>query len=379
LESKSASSYISGLKPSVLPVFMKKILGILFVAFLAYSCKDDDEVIVPEERSPVVFDLDSVPYTNLSDYGFFKGNLVDHSPVKGVIPYEVITPLFSDYAHKYRFIWMPEGVSATYNGDHNILSFQDGTVLLKTFYYDRVQPTGQKRVIETRMEFMRNGQWEFAEYIWNDDQTEAVLDLSGEFVPLTWLDEDDNEVFVNWRIPSETECLTCHKRNENAIPIGPKPQNINMLYNYAEGVKNQLEKWEEEGYLESGYPTNIITVPAWDDPLVGMEERVRAYIDMNCAHCHSEGTHCDYRPMRLAFSETSDLVNLGVCVVPDQDVGTGATHIISAGNPNRSLMLHRMNTTNQGIAMPLLGRSIIHEEAIELLTEYINSLEEPCE
>ena len=75
---------------------------------------DDDD---PVEVSPVVFDINAVPYPKLSDYNFFKSPMSALDPVYGVLPFQPASPLFTDYASKSRFIWMPEGVSAQYVSD----------------------------------------------------------------------------------------------------------------------------------------------------------------------------------------------------------------------------------------------------------------------
>ncbi|MEZ4800116.1 MAG: hypothetical protein R2809_10145 [Flavobacteriales bacterium] len=41
-------------------------------------------------------------------------------PNERVLPYDVITPLFTDYAKKKKFVWMPEGTSAIYASDNNM-------------------------------------------------------------------------------------------------------------------------------------------------------------------------------------------------------------------------------------------------------------------
>ncbi len=362
---------------------LKRIFAVLAIPLLILSCKKDDDgedmddMIPTEERSPVVFEPDSVPYPKLSDYRFYAGEMSELEPAIGVLPYDVISPLFSDYSKKKRFVWMPDSVSALYDGDHDILSFQEGTVLLKNFYYSNVQPGGRTRVIETRMEYLLDGEWQFAEYVWNEEQTEAVLDLGGSFTEVNWIDEKGMNQFVNYRIPAGPECLTCHKIGDVPIPIGPKPQNINQDYNYSDGVKNQLLKWEEVGYLNSVFPVNINTTVAWDDTTQLLTDRVRSYLDMNCAHCHREGSHCDYRPIRLAFEETLDPVNLGYCVEPDEFVAPGLSYIIEGSNPDRSALFYRMNSIDAAERMPLLGRTIRHEEGLDLILEYINSLE-PC-
>lgn len=361
----------------------KHFLSWAFIALALVACKPDDDQpeepdpTPPASQSPVVFDPAEVPYQTLSEYNFFEGDLANLEPVYGVLPYDLITPLFSDYAKKKRFVWMPDDVKATYDADDQILDFPESSVLLKSFYYKHVQPGDNTQILETRVLFKRNGIWEFAEYIWNEEQTEAFLDLSGKNVPIEWMNEDNELQSVNFRIPAEEECFTCHKNTGDATPLGPKPQNINRMYEYAEGVKNQLAKWEEFGYLES-YPSDIVTVVAWDDPTQDLELRFRSYLDMNCSSCHMEGGHCDYRPIRLAFSENDDPVNQGVCIPVQEWIGDSYTYIISAGDPNKSAMTVRMESTEEQLRMPLLGRTLEHEEGVELIREYIDSLEDPC-
>ena len=63
----------------------------------------------------------------LSQYGFFKGELADLKPSKDVFPYNLNTPLFSNYAYKKRFIYLPEGVQMSYKED-DVFSFENGAV-----------------------------------------------------------------------------------------------------------------------------------------------------------------------------------------------------------------------------------------------------------
>lgn len=363
---------------------LKRFLLLGLVALAVSACSEDDDS--PQECPPsenpgsaVNFDPAQVPYETLSEYNFFTGSdMAAHSPEEGVVPYDVITPLFADYAHKMRFVWMPDSVHATYQADDALLDFPENTVFLKTFYYDNVQPGNVRQILETRMLFKRNGEWEVAEYIWNDEQTEAHLDFNGKNVPIEWMNEDNELQSVTFRIPAEPECKTCHKTYGNTTPIGPKPQHLNKDYDYADGVKNQLAKWEEVGYLQEGYPLDITSVVPWDDETQDLAERFRSYMDMNCAHCHTEGGHCDYRPIRLAYSENADLVNQGVCVTADEWIGDSYTYIISAGDHQKSIMYVRMEATQEDIRMPLMGRTVKHEEGLELVREYIESLDDPC-
>ena len=361
---------------------MKKVLLLLLLPFaiLVACTKDDLEhgAVADLQSDRLNLDVSTFPLPTLSAYGFFKGKMMNQQPMCGVVPYEPINALFTDYAHKFRFVWMPAGSKATYSTDHDLLDFPEGTVLIKTFYYDHVQPADARRVIETRLLFKRNGQWEFANYVWNTEQTEATLDMNGSYTPITWMDDNGTQRSINYRIPSQAECLTCHKSNDVAVPIGPRPQNINSTFTYKDGPQNQLARWTAEGYLSNQRPKIIKTVPKWTDVTVSLEDRVRGYVDINCAHCHRENSHCDYRPMRFAFHETADPANLGVCVPPDDPLLPQHTHIVARGSVGRSLLHYRVASNDEAERMPLLGRTIVHEEGLALITTWINSLQPAC-
>ncbi|MEZ4807751.1 MAG: hypothetical protein R2815_09845 [Flavobacteriales bacterium] len=362
-----------------------KVLGAVLIIVAAFGAcrKDDPESPTPEPpgtgpTSPVVFDINAVPYAQLSTYNFFQGPMADQQPSYGVLPFEPISTLFTDYAKKKRFVWMPSGVKAQYAADGALLDFADGTVLIKNFYYDNVQPGGDRRIIETRLMFRRNGAWEFADYVWNAEQTEATFDLVGSNTAVEWVDDNSVARSIDYRIPSHAECATCHKSYSQPVPIGTKPQNLNGDFAYEDGSMNQLAKWELMGYLESGFPSGINTVVDYHDVTQDLEMRVRSYVDINCAHCHADGGHCDYRPMRFAFGATIDPVNLGVCVEPDDPIDPSQTHIVSRGNTARSMMYYRINSNDEAVRMPLFGRTIIHEEAVDMIGEWIDGLSPPC-
>lgn len=365
---------------------MKKSLVVpLAILLVLLSCRKDDPDPVTDpsgptgETSPVSFDLGQVPYDSLSKYHFFQGPLADFNPSIGVVPFAPINALFSDYAHKSRFLWMPQGAGATYETDSSALIFPNGAVMIKTFSYEHVQPGDQRRILETRMIFKRDGVWEFADYVWNEEQTEAVYDMTGHYVPLSFTDDAGTPHDVIYRIPTVTECLTCHKKGgQTSTPIGPKPQNLNSTYAYADGPMNQLDKWTAMGYVEGGLPTDINTVTDWSDSSQPLNERVRGYVDANCSHCHSDGRYCDYRPMRFNWTQTIDPAMLGVCVEPHDPLLPIHSHIVKPGNLEKSLLYYRVNSDIDGIRMPLLGRTLIHEEGQQLIADWINSLTQTC-
>ncbi|OUR91215.1 hypothetical protein A9Q87_11080 [Flavobacteriales bacterium 34_180_T64] len=360
-----------------------KYIYLSVFALVAFSCATDEDSYVPIQIdpiqvSPVIFDIESVPYQTLSEYNFFDGNLSDINPVYGVLPYDLNSSLFTDYAHKKRFIWMPDGQSANYLNDYSVIDFPIGTVFIKNFYYDDVLPDVTTLLIETRLMILKESGWVFANYVWNDDLTEASFDLSGSFKAFDFLLENETQ-FVNYRIPAESKCFTCHKsiEAETALPIGPKPQNLNKSYTYADGQMNQLQKWVEMGYLDS-YPLNIESLVNWEDDSQPLELRVRSYLDINCAHCHSDNGHCDYRPVRFAFNESSDISNLGVCVEAHTVFDPLLTYIVNPGNADTSVLIARLISTEEFLRMPLFGRTLKHNAGVALIEEWINSLNINC-
>lgn len=374
---------------------MKKnyfFIFIIIVGFsILFSCSQDDKISDYEPISPVVVDLTSVPYPKLSDYKFFEGELKNQNPSLDVIPYEPISSLFSDYAHKKRFVWIPKGQKAVYVDDDKILELPKGAVIIKTFYYENVLPSNETKIIETRLMIRKEGEWIFANYVWNEEQTEAYLDMEGSTKNISWTNENNVVKNVDYRIPNQVQCIVCHKSKgyvdgvytQINIPIGLKPQNLNKLYSYGSETKNQLSKWMELGILENfSLPTSEKTVVNYADQSKSLNQRVRSYFDINCAHCHSTTGHCDYRPMLFPFSATNNnLTNMGVCVDTQdmQNFETRLSKLVTPGNIERSMLYYRLNTIDETYRMPLHGRAIIHDEGIQLVEEWINSLTTPCD
>ena len=115
----------------------------------------------PAPDEPVRVEFAQLPFPKLSDYRFFKGDMRAMVPNDRVLPYELITPLFTDYAHKTRFMWMPEGTAPARVDAQGRIEFPDEAVLIKNFYYPRDfrQPEGQRDMVETRLLVKSNGEW----------------------------------------------------------------------------------------------------------------------------------------------------------------------------------------------------------------------------
>lgn len=326
---------------------MKKYLAILLIALL-WSCNSDDDSISPAEDPLVVAEF----RTNLSELNLFTGNLADLNISSRAFEYNLNTPLFSDYAHKQRLIALPENTAMTYNGD-GLPVFPENTVIAKTFFYnaDERDLTLGRTIIETRILIKINGDWVTGDYKWNDDQTDAVLDLNGSTVPITWINADGISNSTNYEIPSNTDCFTCHSTFDNATPIGPKLRNLNFEINGSNQVDDLISNSNLTGISSS---SEVSAVVNWEDTSATLEARARSYFDINCAHCHIPGGFCeDQSTLDLAF-ETS---------YEDSQIFE-----------RRNSISNRISIYNEGFSMPFIGTTLIHTQGRDLLQEYLDSL-----
>lgn len=370
---------------------LKNLLILFALSTLLKNCSSDDggglitDDDAPVEVSPVVFNIDEVPYEKLSDYNFFKSPMSDLNPVYGVLPFQPASQLFTDYAKKKRFVWMPEDVSATYQSDDKVLNFPVGAVLIKNFYYENMLPGNSKKIIETRLLIRKAEGWIFADYVWNDEQTEATYDMDGSFLPIQWVQNGETKT-ANYRIPSGSECITCHGLNESPLPLGPKPQALNFAISYSDGSQNQLEKMKDFGYISNEIPSGIVSLVDYNDTSKSLDLRARSYLDINCASCHRDGGYSQLYPVRFNFTQTADYDALGFCKEPEININGmipegEANHIIYKGDHTKSVIYYRMDATLEDgpLMMPYIGRSIVHEEGVSLINNWIDSFEEGCE
>ncbi|WP_160717539.1 SO2930 family diheme c-type cytochrome [Chitinophaga solisilvae] len=310
----------------------------------------------------------------LSDYGFFTGALKDLQPRKGVEHYELTTPLFTDYAVKDRFIVVPPGTSIQYT-DHGPLDFPDSTFIIKNFAY--TNPSHQRIMIETRLLFKdpADKNWKVMNYLWQEDQQDAVRWILGKKVPVTLLDDSGAQHSTTYQVPNTNDCKRCHINNSVLTPIGPKARNLNFAANGA--AATQLEQWAANGLLKGlPAPQQVPRLPDWKDSVhFTVSQRARAYLDVNCAHCHTKGGDAYNTGLFLEYEQT-DPNHLGIMKAPvSAGGGAGGLDIdVIPGDAIHSILWYRMNSTEPGTAMPELARTLIHKEGVVLIGEWIRQM-----
>lgn len=363
----------------------------------------------------------------LENYGLFKDAEEPRKNASGFgIPYDLNTPLFSDYSSKYRFLYLPPDESgrpqkATYQ-DHkkcetlNIfdcltatLHFPVGTVLAKTFTF---KDGSNEEIVETRLLIKRklsNGtiRWVGMAYEWlksADGSRHAVLRIEGASRKTTYNYDDIDPAAVDakgkrlhyqgtvekYEIPNAGACILCHNGDDleaGAPPIGPKVRNLNRNYAYpdASGTMNQLAYMQMKGLLDlPGDPNTLERMPRFNVPgstgetpnsAADIHKRARAFLEVNCMHCHNVAGNAQNSGLRLdSFAEPMG-ANHGICKPPIA-AGKAAEigpYDIQPGDSTKSILVGRVASTEPGKRMPPVGRTVLQVEALDLLTQWVNN------
>jgi len=354
-----------------------------------------------KQNPDVIFhSADAVP-DQLSAWGVVRSDGRYFELNDEVLPYDLNTPLFTDYAAKMRAVWIPPGESAVYDAN-DAFDFPIGTIISKTFHYEKADgwtPARQKlhrsdqdpgldeegrldlgvhALIETRLLVRYEEGWRAFPYVWNAAQNEAWLELAGDIKNITLVDGAADLDF-HYVVPDANQCAGCHAPNHTDAdirPIGPKARQLNRNYDYGEIEANQVEHWQRVGVL-SGVEGAVPASVSWENTEdAALEDRARAYLDINCAHCHNSSGAADTSGLHLNIEAPLNR-NFGLCKSPTA-VGQGSgdrLYDIYPGRPEESILIFRMDHTNPAIAMPELGRSTVHTEGVLLISEWFVSLE----
>ena len=346
---------------------MKKIFSSLLVLYICTNLHGVNNDLILSDSFP----------NKLSEFNFFMDNSAQ-VPHDKVVPYELISTLFSDYSYKQRWVYVPTNQKATYYIESSVFDFPVGSALIKTFYYpiDERDPSQGMNLLETRLLLRKEDGWEAVSYAWNDEQNEAFKKIAGKTINVSWTNFLGEEEDVRYRVPNVNQCKECHAADDMITPIGPKARNINKDFNYEEGEFNQLDYWMTKQIIDS-YPLELVSPVDWSDESQNINDRVRSYLDVNCGHCHSPTGNANSTGLYLHLDETRD-IHLGIYKKP---VATGRgsgglKYSIVPGKPEESILLHRMISLDPGVMMPESGRALSHHEAVEMVREWILLLKE---
>lgn len=306
----------------------------------------------------VAADNDATVYTmadNLSDTGCF--NVGSKTSTDGVFDFDNINPLWSDGAVKLRAFAIPDDADITVLSDGEF-RFPDNTVLMKHFLNDSTY-------LETRLLVKHPTGWQGYSYEWNDAQTEATLLTDGK--------TKDVGDFVH-TYPSPGQCSICHIGNDASLGI----ETLQLNRGYAPLDMNILTHLTTANYFSSPLDTsNLARLYALDDDSATLEQRARSYLHSNCSGCHRPDTS---NRVNIDFRYSTALADTNTCGVDASldDLGVTGAQRIFPGNADASVALLRMATLNTDDRMPPLASLSVDSEAVQLIRDWINGLEN-CE
>lgn len=344
-----------------------------------------------EPQWPTV-DLDALPYEYLSEYGFFGGeDLSALEPAAGVHPYTVVSPLFSDFAGKARFMYLPEGAQLHVDfaaadpgpgGEGELWEWPVGSVLIKNFYFDldRQNPGQDQnaKLIETRLMVQYPDGWEVFTYVWDDAEQDAVLTKYGQLVDVEFTDVDGQPATQEYKVPSLEQCGSCHSRDNVLATLGPVTQQMNYLVERDGAMINQMQWLESLGLFDEPLP-DLSEFPTMVDPMgeVGtLDQRARSYLHANCSHCHRQNGGAGISGLRYPYWEQTP-IHLGICKPPAAAgaASDGRPYDIVPGDPDQSIVVFRMQSLDPMIKMPELPSRVLNPDGIQLISDWIAAME----
>lgn len=317
------------------------ILSLVMVLCYTSSCKKD-------ELNGIANNSELLP--TLSGYDIFQGDAADLHPATDFKLYELPTTLFTDYAEKQRLIKVPAGTKILASTD-GLPDFPEGTILVKTFYYfhDKRDVSKGKTIIETRLLIKSASGWNVGTYLWNKEQSAAYLITSGLNRTINWISENGKANVISYHVPSNRECTTCHNSSGAIIPIGPKIRNLNRDVNRNGGTINQLIYFQNENLLHTIDPSSFTCLPDAKNNAETLEHRARAYVDMNCAHCHNPTGFASGSGVFFGYDLSMEETKIA-------EKKSGMINVLTKGD------------------MPKLGTTLIDEEGLALVKEYVEQL-----
>jgi len=377
----------------------------------------------------VNFDAARVNCPVLSQYNLFSDAQDPTSAPNGSgVPFVLNTKLFSDYSVKYRVLYLPPGTKAVYkdagtNGPNATLDFPVGTIIAKTFAF-LDEGTGAEDVVETRLLIKRvnsatnDARWDGAAYIWGTENGQRVARLarSGGSKAVSWNyhDADTNQVLSGstpaYSIPNANQCLSCHSRFDvepGSAPIGVRVRNLNRPYasesSKATGQsaheiagQNQVDYLCNAGLVmncpartldDAKIATNLERLPAYNVPgdsgfaansPQDIESRAKAYLEVNCQHCHNYNGFAASTGLYMTASEPVNQ-SFGICKRPTATGAEGSDGRpvdIWPGDPTRSITEFRIgpDAISPSAKMPPLARSVVHSEGHALVEQWIRDV-----
>ena len=300
----------------------------------------------------------------LSDYNLFLNPKDPSKNPRDGFGYQLSNQLFTDYALKDRFIFLPQGESIDFRPEFS-MEFPIGSVIAKSFSLK--DPSNGIKLVETRLLIKRSSGWVPLNYVWEDNGN-AHLERAGYVFAAKTQTPAKEILDINYHIPNLRQCASCHSINGSIMPIGPRAKFLNK--------ENQLETWSRLGQLRNLPTTEVIKLPSWDNEAAPVDLRAKAYLEINCSHCHNPVGNARNTGLFFSTNRDSSSVEMGHCKTPvAAGFATGGNlYDVTPGQAEKSILYYRISHNHLAVKMPQLGRSVSHKEGNALIKRWIDQM-----
>jgi glucose/arabinose dehydrogenase len=312
----------------------------------------------------------------LSESGCFT-SLKPLVPSEKLTPFEVNSPLWSDGVKKDRFILTEKVIGY----DDAPWEFAEHTTMIKNFWVPSWSTTQKEelKIVETRILTYMEGVVKGYTYLWNNEQTDAVI--SGGATQSDYLiaksDHDasqGNELF-SYYFPSSKDCERCHNDAKGPFlgfslaqlnrPLGPSANQLDLI---------KSKSWFDSSNMSTP-AQNLLSYADYRDDKRPTEARMRSMLEVQCSTCHNGQTPTQNAKLNLNFQtpwETTGLIgrqqNTGI------DFGLSPAYLVTPGNPEASVLYKRIASRNLEVHMPPIATRRQDDDAVLLVKSWITDL-----
>jgi len=307
----------------------------------------------------------------LSQTGLFS-DLASLTPVSGFIEYAPSHPFWSDGTIKRRWIGVPNGSTIDFTADD--WTFPIGSVSIKHFEFEQVQNSPEsRRRLETRVMYNTLQGWQGFTYRWNAGETEANLITERQTEQLTLNLSDGTTRVQTYDYPSRADCSACHN-DASTFLLGLETGQLNTGFAYPSITANQLHTFNKIGLFNSdiGATNQYKVLPPLTDENATIEQRARAYLDVNCSNCHQPNSLATTN-MNLRVDTSNADMNAIDATPQSGSLDIADARIIARGSKERSVLWHRMRNLDE-TRMPPISTHVVDEAAVKLIGDWIDAL-----
>jgi len=318
----------------------------------------------------------------LSETGLFSSTK-NHRLAPGVISYSVNAEPWADHTTANRFVAVPDNQKLGVYKDSNVQigfikgewQFPTDSVLVKTISLE-MEPgnPASTRHLETQVLHFNVDTWNAYSYIWNEDQTDARLSEGAGFDKTFSIKDTNSENGVRqqtYHFASRTECILCHTTRAGSVHAF-KIDQLNKSHNYGKRTADQLQTLSHIGLFSEPLPVELSKMAQPFDSTADLTDRARAYLHVNCAHCHRRGGG-GTAAMDLQYQLSLEKTNLFQARPTQGTFGIHAAEVLAPGDPFRSVIIYRMSKLGRG-RMPHFGSNVVDQQGIKLISDWVSQV-----